>query len=98
MRTSRKLLVIGLVALVVGVAGSAIWYLQSEIFQKSVQAALVRGVQKNTGLTCTIDRFHLEIFAGRFALGGFRVRSSSASGPLSFSVEQVKGRFASFHC
>ena len=70
---SRLTLVLPLAALIVALA-VAYWYLRGEAFQEVARATLISRMEQASGLVCTVERFRLDVFRGRFRLEGIALR------------------------
>ena len=64
------------VTLLLGIAGTGVWYVRTERFQEMMRSTLISQLEKATGMSCAIEYLNLDIFHGRFILKGVKLCSS----------------------
>ena len=78
----------------IAAAASLLWFLGSDRFQDLARVALTSRLEAATGLTCRIDRFHLNVFRGNFSVEGLTLLPKpGTSDGMRVAVEKAAGSF-----
>jgi translocation and assembly module TamB len=77
--------------LLFGCIGAALWYLQTDHFQGFARHVLISRVEKATGLSCTTERTHFNVFLGKIEIDGLTLAPRKAApGLVMLRVPQIR--------
>jgi hypothetical protein len=80
-----------LLALLLVGAGLGVWYLRSDRFQEFARELLISKIEKASGMNCRIGQFRVNIFRGRFFIGGLKLTPrNEAPGLAIIDIPEIR--------